>query len=447
MQKMVAKAVFLLALTFVFTTAIEAQNYMITFSGSGASGVVETVEVKNTTQQTSVTLNGSDTLHLVDVVGIVPIIQENAGMKVYPNPTRHTSRIEFYNAEAGNVRVEIIEITGKTLNALGINLPRGLHAFEIQGLGTGIYLLKAYTETSVHQQRIISYAQSIGNPQIIYLGSYDQNRVPAEMKSTKNFVVMQYNTGERLVMKGISGDYSHTISLIPIESQHIDFEFIECVDGDGNHYGVVTIGEQVWMTENLKTTRDAASNNITRYCYGYDTTYCDLYGGLYTWETVMNGAGSSNNNQSGVQGICPTGWHIPSDDEWTQLTNYVASQGFPNNDVTNGAGNALKSCRQENSPLGGNCNATEHPRWKEDDWTGYNHHGFDEFGFSALPGGYRSTTVGFYGIGYRGYWWCSTEGSSTTAWSRSMVNSLGYVGRDHTNKSYGFSVRCLRDID
>jgi uncharacterized protein (TIGR02145 family) len=212
-------------------------------------------------------------------------------------------------------------------------------------------------------------------------------------------------------------------------------------DIDGNVYNTVLIGDQCWMKENLKTTRDSAGNNITRYCYYNNTTNCELYGGLYTWATLMNGAGSSNNNPSGVQGICPTGWHVPSDAEWTQLVDYMVAQGFPNDDVQNGAGNALKSCRQVNSPLGGDCNTTVHPRWNSHSI----HHGFDEFGFSAFPGGYRTSNGSFGFLGYYGYWWSSTEHSSMGAWYRDMFYDYGLVNRNFHNKSLGSSVRCLRD--
>ncbi len=215
-------------------------------------------------------------------------------------------------------------------------------------------------------------------------------------------------------------------------------------DVDGNIYNTVLIGTQCWMKENLKTTHDAAGNSITRYCYDNNTGYCNLYGGLYSWATMMNGAGSSNINPSGVQGICPTGWHVPSDAEWTQLVDYVVTQGFPNTNVTNGAGNALKSCRQVNSPLGGECNTTEHPRWIIHDWFPY-HHGFDEFGFSGLPGGVRDTNGSFFSLGAYGQWWSSTESSSTSAWLTNMFHIYGDVYRHHFNKAYCFSLRCARD--
>jgi len=216
-------------------------------------------------------------------------------------------------------------------------------------------------------------------------------------------------------------------------------------DIDGNEYVTVIIGTQEWMAENLRVTRDANGNDITRFCYDNDPEWCDLYGGLYTWGTLMNGQSSSDSNPSGVQGICPEGWHVPSDDEWTQLVDYVVSQGFPNSSDVNGAGNALKSCRQENSPLGGDCNTSEHPRWDSHD----THHGFDEFGFSALPGGFRELGGSFVHIGFYSLWWSSTELSSNVnfAWHYRMYLG-GSVGRSQAyRKTNGFSLRCVRDLD
>jgi uncharacterized protein (TIGR02145 family) len=225
-------------------------------------------------------------------------------------------------------------------------------------------------------------------------------------------------------------------------------------DIDGNVYNTVLIGDQCWMKENLNTTKDASGNNITRYCYDDNTTNCELYGGLYTWATVMNGQSSSSSNPSGVKGICPDGWHVPSHHEWTQLEQYICNAlgnsncetQFPYDHSTTGwrgtnEGNALKSCRQVNSPLGGDCNTSEHPRWNSDG----THHGFDEFGFSAFPGGYRSPDGTFDYLGSSGYWWSSTEDSSTNALTRGMYYEYSYVNRVNGSKSFGFSVRCLRD--
>ena len=212
---------------------------------------------------------------------------------------------------------------------------------------------------------------------------------------------------------------------------------------DDQSYNTVLIGDQCWMAENLKYLPSVVgpgtgSETIPYYyVYGYNgtnvndakaTTYYNAYGVLYNWPAAVN--------------ACPPGWHLPSDAEWTQLVDYLDSQGFPNDwENPNSAGNALKSCRQVNSPLGEDCATSEHPRWNSDN----THYGFDEFGFSALPGGYRSYNGNFFNVGGDGVWWSSNEDSSTYAWFRYMFYSYGTVYRFSNFKSNGYSVRCLRD--
>jgi len=217
-------------------------------------------------------------------------------------------------------------------------------------------------------------------------------------------------------------------------------------DIDGNVYNTILIGSQCWMKENLKTTHyrngtpieyPGSNNSAWEFnttgayaWYNNDISLKDSYGALYNWHAVNN-----------ANGLCPTGWHVPADADWTQLVDYVVAQGFPNNDVINGAGNALKSCRQANSPLGGDCNTSVHPRWNEHS----THHGFDEFGFSGFPGGLRSFFSFFHSLGNIGYWWSYTEYDWGSAWSLSLNYSFGNVGIFNLNKTNGFSVRCLKD--
>ncbi len=213
-------------------------------------------------------------------------------------------------------------------------------------------------------------------------------------------------------------------------------------DIDENLYYTIIIGNQEWMAENLRVTRGAAGNDITRLCYNDNDTNCELYGGLYTWHTATNGQ-SSSSNPSGVQGICPDGWHIPSDAEWTELVNYVVSQGYPNSaDDPNGAGNALKSCRQVGSPLD-DCNTSTHPRWSSHQTL----YGFDEFGFSALPGGGHFGTAGFSNRGLVGAWWSTSVYSSIHVWNRRINHSNSRITRYYSRRHLGYSLRCVRDLD
>jgi len=203
-------------------------------------------------------------------------------------------------------------------------------------------------------------------------------------------------------------------------------------DVDGNEYPTVLIGDQCWMKENLKTTKyndgtpipnvgDAnAWANLTTGAYvWYENaiSWKDKYGAMYNWYAVDD-----------PNGLCPTGWHVPSEDEWIILTGFINgySQGYK-----------LRSCRQVNSPLGGECNTTEHPRWDESV-----SHGTDQFGLSLIPGGSRELPGYFISMGSRGCLWASTY-DLDVAWFANMSSTSLFLNAD--NPKRGYSLRCLKD--
>ena len=212
---------------------------------------------------------------------------------------------------------------------------------------------------------------------------------------------------------------------------------------DGTEYHTVQIGEQCWITENLKYLPEvypSSEGSITEsryYVSGYQGTVVSTakasanyinYGVLYNWPASLD--------------ACPAGWHLPGDEEWSQLVDYLMDEydlTNVHNDV-NSVGNKLKSCRQVNSPLGGDCATTEHPRWDADN----THYGTDEFGFSALPGGFRSD-VGFFRLTSHLYWWSSTMLSGSQAiWDREINYTTGWINRTSSSAEIGFSVRCVK---
>lgn len=213
---------------------------------------------------------------------------------------------------------------------------------------------------------------------------------------------------------------------------------------DGYTYQTVQIGSQTWMAENLKylpsVVGPGTGSNSEAYCYvyGYDGTSISAakatenyatYGVLYNWTAAMNGAESSDANPSGVQGICPDGWHLPSDAEWKQLEMYL---GMSETDVN--------STGWRGTVEGGKLKEAGTTHWADPN-AGAN----NESGFTALPGGYRYRSGGFYYVRDYGYWWSSTEGNTNDAWNRYLNYNLSYVKRFYDYKSMGFSVRCLRD--
>ena len=195
------------------------------------------------------------------------------------------------------------------------------------------------------------------------------------------------------------------------------------VEMDGYTYSVVEIGDQCWFAENLRTTTYADGTGISevtdgvawgelivgaRCDYNNDASNVATYGRLYNWYAVVN-----------ARGLCPSGWHVPTDGEWTQLEDYITSQGFDGTE-----GTALKSTSGWNS--GSN--------------------GTDDFGFSALPGGFRAHDDGsFLSAGYAGYWWSSSP-NGPFAWHR-LLGILPAIGGSSNYPRYGFSVRCLRDAE
>jgi len=197
-------------------------------------------------------------------------------------------------------------------------------------------------------------------------------------------------------------------------------------DIDGNVYHTVTIGKQVWMIENLKTTKYRDGSTIPNVTdddtWGSLRTgaYCiTKYGKLYNWDAV---------NDS--RNIAPTGWHVPTMDEWYTLTDYVYA-----NYGTFGS-KALASKTDWASSTNDNAGAVGNDLTKN-----------NKTGFTALPAGYRGPYGSFYEIGYYGYWWSSAEGDTNDAGYRYLLYNGSYVGRDFSyySKKDGFSVRCVKD--
>lgn len=214
-------------------------------------------------------------------------------------------------------------------------------------------------------------------------------------------------------------------------------------DVDGNTYNTVQIGNQCWMKENLRTTHYASSIEIplgssaTHHDYSAQRYYPNdnaelvgTYGYLYNWAAVMNGASSSTANPSGVQGICPNGWHVPSDSEWTQLTDYVSihSAYLCNNDMSN-LGKALAAATGWNSYTT-TCAIGNNPSTN------------NSTGFSALPAG-LSLSTNFGNVA--DFWSATEETDNLHACIRILRYNQGNVTKYTYYKHYGFSVRCVRD--
>ena len=179
----------------------------------------------------------------------------------------------------------------------------------------------------------------------------------------------------------------------------------------GETYQTVVIGRQTWMARNLNYDVNGSK------CYNNSQANCKKYGKLYTWATAMvlpddcNTSVCASQINAKHQGICPSGWHIPSDAEWTTLTNFVGTN----------AGAKLKATSDWNRNRNGN--------------------GTDDYGFAALPGGDGGRSLS----GTIGNWWSSSERNAKNAYYRNMEYSHKRVDRDDDNKSLLYSIRCLQN--
>ena len=200
---------------------------------------------------------------------------------------------------------------------------------------------------------------------------------------------------------------------------------------DGANYGTVQIGTQCWMAENMNIgtmingSNDQTNNsNFEKYCYGDNTSNCDVYGGLYQWDEMMQ-----YGVNEGLQGICPSGWHIPTDAEWCTMENEVDA-GAVSCSATDFRG----------LDAGGNLKETGTLHWGSP-----NSGATNSSGFTGLPGGFRSSTNGaFYNLSDIAYFWTSSE-IGGTAWHRRLTNSSPMVQRNDFYQPHGASVRCLKD--
>jgi uncharacterized protein (TIGR02145 family) len=195
-------------------------------------------------------------------------------------------------------------------------------------------------------------------------------------------------------------------------------------DIDGNVYPIITIGKQVWMKEDLKTTRYSNGDSIStttpatlditneptpklQWAYDGNKSNVEIYSRLYTWFAATDD-----------RNICPTGWHVPTYADWSTLTTYLVGEYV--------AGGKLKE------------KGTTH-------WKSPNTGATNESGFTALPGSSRDDYGAYNDIGLVGNWWCATECVENTAWYRCMGYQDASVLRSVWDKTFAFSVRCVKD--
>lgn len=414
-------------------------NFTATQSGVHAS--LDSIYVTNLTRGGDTMLYGNDTVLLLDHgigishAGIIP----SEGLTLhpaFPNPFSGMTTVRFFLAKQDIVDLRIYDLMGRVRARFSGSLQPGDHSFTLQSGQEELYFVSVKTPQIQKAQKLISVGRNSGACILEYSGWQ-----PATTMQKLGKSAFTWQPGDSLryfgfaLMNGVAGH--SIIEDDPANSTQYSFDLmigLPCLESpfvtdiNGNIYMTVQIGTQCWMRENLKAssyndgvpipivTGDNAWANQTsgaRCWYNNDSSaYAAAYGEMYNWYAVNSGK------------LCPTGWHVPTDAEWTTLTDFAGG--------TSVAGNKLKSTRTEPAP---------HPRWNSP-----NNGATNEFGFSALPGGYRDYYYGtFDNIGYGGHWWSSTAESAARAYRLELYSITGGSFRGNDDYKNAFTVRCVKD--
>ncbi len=433
----------ILALGLIVSAFGQKPSLELTFTAIDSAAYVQlgSIKVMNRTQGCDTVLYWPDTVIVLDYqVEIAEINNKEENLQVfqnYPNPVKDQTTITLYVPEKDKVGVIISDMLGRKVINIERILDRGYHSFRFTPGSEEIFFYTAYWKASSNSIKILTSGNgSVLTSSLEYIGS---GMVEPQFKTIKVIQNFSFSLGDKLLYIGYANTLQSGMLDVPETSVDYTFQFatnIPClgtptVTYEGQVYNTIQIFSQCWLKENLNVgtmipgSQEMEDNGVMeKYCYDNYLSNCDNYGGLYLWDEMMQ-----YTTTQGVQGICPPGWHIPTDEEWKVLEGTVDSQ-YPVGD----------------------------PEWDGIWYRGYDagkrlkfttgwqsNTGTDTFGFSALPGSCRFTNGSFSNLGYYGFWWSDTESGSANAWNRGLFCSSDKVGRSSYGKLYGFSVRCVRD--
>ena len=331
--------------------------------------------------------------------------------------------------------VEIITFTlhGKVVSTVQKTMDVGTHTLPLPHCGTGIYLSRIKSDRC----ELIIKSSSIG-------GSSQRTIVSAYGSPSQNVATQEksFDPINDVIAVAKEGYLNYEVTVTNSDTSGIEIRMIVCedtvTDADGNVYQAVKIGNQVWTVENLRTSKyrdgsdiplvtdDAAWSSLITpgYCYYNNTTDADYirkFGALYNWYTVD------------TKKLAPAGWHVPSNDEWNTLINYLVANGY-NWDGTTAENKVGKSVSARTD-------------WNTSTFTGAVGNDLtmnNRSGLSYLPAGCRFYDSSFNHFGNYGVWWCTDEFLSSAHYSVASFESE-YLNMVVIDKSSALSVRLLRD--
>lgn len=466
-----AKQYFLFFVAGLLCLTAAAQTVTLTFSGRDAQShyvQLNQVTVTNLTRGWQETLIWPDTiLTLQSETGIESHDGSKTALSLQlfqnnPNPFNGTTEVYLTVPNAGTVTLEIADVNGRIVETWGTApLQAGLNQFRITLAVPGTYILMARQNGKTSSVKMLNNGRVNGN-KIEHTGMVPANNHSPQPRAISDNPFVAGDQMEYIGYATFNGTVceSHSITQAQQGSESFQLRFDETlptpVDGqpcpstptltdiDGNVYNTLQMGGQCWMKENLRTTHFANGDPIalgtehsaTEKYYYYpnnDETTTEAYGLLYNWAAVMNGAAASNNTPSGVQGVCPDGWHVPSDAEWAALTSYVGSRSQY---LCGGeSGNIAKALANNSGWNTGNMECA----------VGVNQSANNATHFTGMPtGGFVSSGITNFGK-YAMFWTCTGSGEDAEAYYLGYNTALvGHPINGYSN-TYGMGMRCVRN--
>ncbi|HRY31797.1 MAG TPA: FISUMP domain-containing protein [Bacteroidales bacterium] len=442
------KKYLLFVLFLIATTLLFGQKASIDLSFTAVSGSqyqqLDSIKIINIDQVADTFLHWNDTVLTVtfSVVGIGEHTPGHAKILVeYPHSTGSIYLLRVFNPEPDNGILSIYDCLGRTCANVLLDKGRGWYSFQLASGRASLYFVSHLGRSGNETVKLTNTGRS--SQTTCHLTEFSFTPSGIGYPKSQILTAFPFSPGDSLRYKGYANNHEVVIHDDPTTSEDYTFHFpgpcqgITAFTYGGQVYNTVEIGTQCWMKENLNigtmvnsiytgTPHSECSNNslIEKYCYNNDSANCALYGGLYDWDEMMQ-----YSTIPGTQGICPSGWHIPSEAEWCTLSTFLD----PNADCI--------AWGVESFIAGGKMKETGYTYWISPNTGATN-----ESGFTALGAGSRGGSGGFNTLGYYTYFWSSSEYSVSDVVYRRLSNDSACVSRYDNSKTTGVSVRCVRTI-
>jgi len=407
------KTKLLFSVILFFSIKSFSQSITLTFNGLQLGS--EDIHIENITNGTSTTLIGENSITLTS--GSVENLLNDDIAKVYPNPFIDEVFISFYAFNDDIFNISVTNQIGKTVLQQKIKMQNGANKLKFQAPKSGLFFININSETEEKSFSVICEKVNNNSANLTLI-----NNSKVYKTYNKSVNGLTFTIGDVLKYTGNNNNVLSIISDAPSSSKTYTFLY-DCIDYENNAYSTTKVGNQWWMAENLKSAKYSNGSNVSgSYVYNNNFSNEDIYGRLYTWAAVMHGADGTNDNPSGVHGVCPTGWHVPSEIEWDELRDALGGK-IPMHGKVKEVG-------------------TTH-------WLAPNSDALDEVGFSVLPGGLMWDGDSQY-IGEQAFFWNATDDLS----GLDVEHASGYTFFNETSDYYMYtwnlkaiaqSVRCVKD--